>query len=709
MTVILAPLAKQQFNQNGVPLAGGKLFVYNAGTTTKTLTYTDGTGDTPNTNPIILDSNGQCGIWLLTTGSYKFVLSPANDTDPPTNPFWTVDNVATGQGAAVGNMTDELGSGGTAGFAASVDFTPGTTTQLTLSQNYGSSSNLWVAFDDAEQGADQFSLGGTGNTTLTFTAAIPVGVNKVYVKGGTALTIGTPGNGTVFDAQVATGAAIQSSKISFLSTLSGAVAYSLQAKLSQIVSVKDFGAKGDGTTDDTAAIQAAITAVEVNGGSVYFPPGKYKTTSTLTISNGFIRLFGPGKQIATIAANFASGDTLVIGSPTSALQSVYVQGLAFIPSVTKTAGNEINIEGNNINVFVDDCIFTGGFAHIWMNSYGAASSYWVTNSYFQNAAGSSIIVGGANGFMQDAWVLNAEMGLNSTHIQTIWASGFYYKNIDALEASDTAFSFNPPSGKEVIAGWLDTVLADTCAGAAFDFSTKGGNMGSILMHNCWATGAPTGSGASGLVIIDDATSGGAINGIDIQGGVVQSGAQNGVYCNGGSNIILNGVNIWNNGRLSSGAYAGCFVNSPDVSNLIVTKCKSGYGGTPYLTGGTQVQGYGLQCASGTLNGLVIEGNNFANNLTAPFQNLSTGSNQKVTNNFPNPAVTQPAVPASTATITNPQGRDARLFIYGGAFTVVTLNGSPLGISGNVFNTIIRAGETIAITYSSAPVWEWVDF
>ena len=75
---------------------------------------------------------------------------------------------------------DELGSGGTPGFASGVDFVPGTTTTLTLSQSYGAASNLFVTFDSAWQGADQFSL---TNKTLTFTSAIPNGTSKVFVKG----------------------------------------------------------------------------------------------------------------------------------------------------------------------------------------------------------------------------------------------------------------------------------------------------------------------------------------------------------------------------------------------------------------------------------------------------------------------------------------------------------------------------------------------
>jgi hypothetical protein len=63
----------------------------------------------------------------------------------------------------------------------------------------------------------------------------------------------------------------------------GAVATTVQAKLRQTVSVMDFGATGDGTTDDTAAVRAAILAS--SGKSLYFPSGTYKITSSQTFSN----------------------------------------------------------------------------------------------------------------------------------------------------------------------------------------------------------------------------------------------------------------------------------------------------------------------------------------------------------------------------------------------------------------------------------------
>jgi len=74
MAVLMTPFTFQFFDDNGAPLAGGKIYSYEAGTTTPKATYTDDTEATPNSNPVVLDSAGRCGdVWI--NGAYKFVLT----------------------------------------------------------------------------------------------------------------------------------------------------------------------------------------------------------------------------------------------------------------------------------------------------------------------------------------------------------------------------------------------------------------------------------------------------------------------------------------------------------------------------------------------------------------------------------------------------------------------------------------------------------
>jgi hypothetical protein len=90
-----------------------------------------------------------------------------------------------------------------------------------------------------------------------------------------------------------------SSLVGHIASGTGAVATTVQIKLRESVSVKDFGAVGDGVTDDTAAIQAAITAGA--GGKVYFPAATYLISSALTVVSSNTRLEGAG--VGTVIKN----------------------------------------------------------------------------------------------------------------------------------------------------------------------------------------------------------------------------------------------------------------------------------------------------------------------------------------------------------------------------------------------------------------------
>jgi hypothetical protein len=78
-----------------------------------------------------------------------------------------------------------------------------------------------------------------------------------------------------------------SDRVNFLQAGTGAVTRTAQAKMRDVVSVKDFGAVGDGVTDDTAAIQAAVDAAYTNyNKTVFVPNGIYKLTGRITITQG---------------------------------------------------------------------------------------------------------------------------------------------------------------------------------------------------------------------------------------------------------------------------------------------------------------------------------------------------------------------------------------------------------------------------------------
>jgi hypothetical protein len=201
----LSPAPKLQFfTEGGIPLVGGKLYSYAAGTTTPLPTYTTESGAQNNTNPIILDSRGEASVWLG-AASYKLKLTDSSDVE-----IWTVDNI---------------------------------TTQEAM--------NALTAFEA--------SLASTQGSSLV----------------GYLPANGPPGR-------------------------------TVQAKLRDVVSVKDFGAVGDGTADDTTALQAAIAycenATQYGGRALYLPGGRYKISASLTISKEFITIYGDGPWESQIYA-----------------------------------------------------------------------------------------------------------------------------------------------------------------------------------------------------------------------------------------------------------------------------------------------------------------------------------------------------------------------------------------------------------------------
>jgi hypothetical protein len=79
----------------------------------------------------------------------------------------------------------------------------------------------------------------------------------------------------------------------------GAVATTVQDKLRESVSVMDFGAVGDGVTDDTAAIQAAINSIP-SGGVIYLPVGTYLTSGSININTAGVHFIGSGTTVGNV-------------------------------------------------------------------------------------------------------------------------------------------------------------------------------------------------------------------------------------------------------------------------------------------------------------------------------------------------------------------------------------------------------------------------
>ena len=269
MSTNLSPVggaAAQFLDNNGNPLSGGKIYTYEAGTTTPEPTYTTGTGAVAHTNPIILDSAGRVPggqIWVNVSQDYKFVLTTSADV-----------TIAT--------------------------------------------------YDDL------MGINGTGLATNA--------VNVAYDPAG-----------------------------------SGAVQTNVQAKLRETVSVKDFGAVGDGVADDTAAIQAALNAAN----TVVFVEGTYLVNDQLDLSANQT-LIGDGNSKIVLQSgvtpyvlrgdavhNFVMRDMTIEGNGISGNSTVYIT--------------------NSTNVTIDNCKITkSGATALWFVSctFVKVENCTLSNNYY---------------------------------------------------------------------------------------------------------------------------------------------------------------------------------------------------------------------------------------------------------------------------------------------------------------------------------------
>ncbi len=196
-------------------------------------------------------------------------------------------------------------------------------------------ANTQVYISGVYQQKGQYSIKGT---TLTFSSAPPLGRDNIEV---------------VVMGLLALGGLTDASFVTYTPSGTGAVATTVQAKLREFVSVKDFGALGDGVTDDTVALQKAVSS---GARAVYVPPGTYRHRGTITIPSS-VRLYGDGPAGQSILqyVSAADGYGIVLGSQCD------VDGLTFIPAgvspcvLRASEKSKINVRDN---VF-DFSAFTG--------------------------------------------------------------------------------------------------------------------------------------------------------------------------------------------------------------------------------------------------------------------------------------------------------------------------------------------------------------
>jgi hypothetical protein len=554
----LAGAGQQFFDNNGVPLSGGKLYSYAAGTTTPQTTYTSVSGATAHTNPIVLDSAGRVAtgeIWLTAGQNYKFVLKTSTETTLAT---W--DNIT--------------------------------------------------------------GIGGTG-----------VATNAEFVTYDPPFT--------------------------------NAVATNVEAKLAQTVSVKDFGAVGNGVTDDTVAIQAAIDsgAKKIIG----IAGNTYKITNTLNILSSSINL---DFQNSTLFLNDATGlkSHIAVGNGVTQLNGTRLNNIIFTRSQVATGGYAVDLnfvgvtDVTGCRVFGDSKIF-GGIKVI----RGVIIN--IEDNYIQNCVSIGIYLEGTGTGANRT----VDVSIRENRVEGGVFGLSTWDFVEGLFCRDNIF-FNQSS---------------TCA--AINASTNANGLYSFkLQENDFDT-APNGlfvQNVNNVQITDNWFSNNSAKclaiGLDVAGGVV---ADNQMYP-AVLGIEMYGSYFTVTGNYIAGPGTGCFFKST-ASNIT-------------FNNNLLQTDYGADVTENPAS-ILIGCNSFVNLLGTITGTGGTGTIIEGNLGDPNRGnATNILVGASPFTYTS-ESRPSNISIIGGTVSGITVDGEPVsGASTTTVNITLPPRTSMVVTYSSIP-------
>lgn len=462
------------------------------------------------------------------------------------------------------------------------------------------------------------------------------------------------------------------------------------------VSVKWFGAAGNGTADDTTAINAAIAMVK----HIYFPAGTYRTTSAITITASGYTIQGAGKQITTIAPAFASGDCLTIGA-VAGIDSIAIRGMTIKPTVTKTSGAAIRlIEIANI-ILLDDVYIYGGYNGIAFeaNNTNQSIDQKLSNFYIRDCTNAGILCDGGTGMPNDISLSQGVISNCNIGMKFASVSGLYIHDVDAVGSTNQGILFAPAVGQKVVFGLFNNVLADTSGAAGWHFNASG-TVANISCTDCWSAA----SGGSGVLFSA------AVYGISWKGGIIRNNVQHGVSFIAGGKICFSEVQIFNNSRVTSAGYDGVNIAS-GVTDVAIRGCFIGSGGLDYAVGGTNNQRYGINLlASGTTANIVITENNLTGNVTGAMIDGMTLTSKVIKNNlgYQNRNSGTTSVLVSNAAIAVPHGLPGTPQLSDIKISPVTSPGAS-GVTGWWFDSVnstqfvIRTSQVVA---TSALQFSW---
>ena len=478
-----------------------------------------------------------------------------------------------------------------------------------------------------------------------------------------------------------------SSLVGHIGTGTGSVARTVQSKLRDSINVKDFGVVGNGSTDDTTAIQAAIDyAGSVGAGQdVYFPRGVYRITASLNLTSNNVRLVGHGLLSVRIYRDFTTGATVNIASASDARNTGNgVIGITFNhnTALTLASSNVAHIKAVNCDtLFIEDIrmfntiegIELQGGNSLWLNNLNITGDYNLYASRYGIKLSKSATGGGTAPIptsltINNAWVTGQTVngafqggfgyalwitaGENASITNSYFAQGYFYSVLIEQQSNNANILDTRFNCCYIDAGDRDSTYGDGVyivgsgiqAGETWDSTARSGGDGSIQINNVHFTNCTLkgqgGDGRDGLSISPIARAGAfaqALSGLKVTGCTISAWYRHGIYLGGSLGAVITGNTIEGNNYTNAGSGSGVVIDYNSVDAVVVG---NRIGGNAFgLSGATAYQLYGVDIRTSVSKYLVAE-NNVIGNATAGILQSSidgilfnnyTGTNSDVSN------------------------------------------------------------------------------
>lgn len=409
--------------------------------------------------------------------------------------------------------------------------------------------------------------------------------------------------------------------------------------------VRAYGAVGDGSTDDTSAIQAAVDGLPTstpNGGTVLFPAGTYLVSSAITtgsLSNIHFRGMGTGATI--IRANSAAIDVFCVGPAATPRKNRFSFSDLHIDSdVTKTAGAGINFQ-NTTWISVHNVFINEMDVGISMNnvSTGFLDKVIIYNDGTSATKKGIYIEDGNDQIIDHTLIYFGATNEGHSGIHVVDTDAMWIDNTDVIGCAKGLALMPTGAGKAIDWSFISNSAFDSGTngvGIYIEVAASGGLKG-IVFTNTW-----TGSNTKGVHI---ASSAGYVDGVHFLGHRSISNSEQGVLIADGENITLDNLYCTNNGKSASEAGIEIAAN---ISEFAIRNCRSGQ-----MANQSNTQGYGILVNAGTGDNYIITDNDVRLNITKGILDSANGNNSIVADNLHSDGIDV----ASTATVTLPSSGD----------------------------------------------------